>query len=121
MNRTLEAKAAGVGGLEGLCRRCGYAKSVGSLLVTLGGGAGGSHNHRRAAARGLWIFLSKEGDPDVSSDVAGGLAGCQVRFEVAVGDFERFLMVGKGASAATQECYVRHVQAMLAVLAMRRA
>jgi hypothetical protein len=52
----------------------------------------------------------------MSSDVAGGLAGCQVRFEVAVGDFERFLMVGKGASAATQQCYVRHVQAMLAEL-----
>jgi site-specific recombinase XerC len=52
----------------------------------------------------------------MSSDVAGGLAGCQVRFEVAVGDFERFLLVGKGASAATQQCYVRHVQAMLAEL-----
>lgn len=49
----------------------------------------------------------------MSSDVAGG---CQVRFEVAVGDFERFLLVGKGASAATQQCYVRHVQAMLAEL-----
>jgi site-specific recombinase XerD len=33
-----------------------------------------------------------------------------------VGDFERFLLVGKGASAATQQCYVRHVQAMLAEL-----
>jgi site-specific recombinase XerD len=49
----------------------------------------------------------------MSSDVAGG---CQVRFEVAVGDFERFLLVGKGASAATQQCCVRHVQAMLAEL-----
>jgi hypothetical protein len=38
----------------------------------------------------------------MSSDVAGG---CQVRFEVAVGDFERFLLVGKGASAATQQCW----------------
>ena len=47
----------------------------------------------------------------MSSDVAGG---CQVRFEVAVGDFERFLLVGKGASAATRQCYVRHVRAMLA-------
>jgi site-specific recombinase XerD len=50
----------------------------------------------------------------MSSDVAGGPAGCQVRFEVAVGDFERFLLVGKGASAATRQCYVRHVRAMLA-------
>ena len=33
-----------------------------------------------------------------------------------MGDFERFLLVGKGASAATQQCYVRHVQAMLAEL-----
>jgi hypothetical protein len=49
----------------------------------------------------------------MSSDVAGG---CQVRFEVAVGDFERFLLAGKGASTATQQCYVRHVQAMLAEL-----
>jgi hypothetical protein len=52
----------------------------------------------------------------MSSDVAGSRAGCQVRFEVAVGDFERFLMVGKGASVATQQCYVRHVRAMLAEL-----
>ena len=29
-------------------------------------------------------------------------------------DFERFLLVGKGASAATRQCYVRHVLAMLA-------
>ena len=41
--------------------------------------------------------------------------------EVAVGDFERFLLAGKGASAATQQCYLRHVQAMLAELATRRA
>jgi site-specific recombinase XerC len=50
----------------------------------------------------------------MSSDVAGGRAGCKIRFEVAVGDFERFLLVSKGASAATRQCYVRHVQAMLA-------
>jgi site-specific recombinase XerD len=50
----------------------------------------------------------------MSSDVAGGPAGSQVRFEVVVGDFERFLLVGKGASAATRQCYVRHVRAMLA-------
>jgi len=52
----------------------------------------------------------------MSSDGAGGRAGCQVRFEVAVGDFERFLLVGKGASAATRQCYGRHVRAMLAEL-----
>jgi hypothetical protein len=50
----------------------------------------------------------------MSGDVAGGPAGCQVRFEVAVGDFERFLLVGRGASTATRQCYVRHVRAMLA-------
>ena len=33
-----------------------------------------------------------------------------------MGDFERFLLVGKGASAATRQCYVRHVRAMLAEL-----
>jgi site-specific recombinase XerD len=49
----------------------------------------------------------------MSSDLGGGPAGCQVRFEVAVGDFERFLLVGKGASVATRQCYVRHVRAML--------
>jgi hypothetical protein len=50
----------------------------------------------------------------MSSDVAGGPAVGQVRFEVAVGDFERFLLVGKSASTATRQCYVRHVRAMLA-------
>ena len=49
----------------------------------------------------------------MSSDVAGGPAGCQVRFDVAVGDFERFLLVGRGASTATRQCYARH-RAMLA-------
>jgi site-specific recombinase XerC len=38
------------------------------------------------------------------------------RFEFALSDFERFLAVGKGASVATQECYVRHVRAMLTVV-----
>jgi hypothetical protein len=50
----------------------------------------------------------------MSSDVAGCPAGCQVRFEVAVDDFERFLLVGIAASPATRQCYVRHVRAMLA-------
>lgn len=50
----------------------------------------------------------------MSSDLAGGTGGCQVPVEVAVGDFGRFLLAGKGSSAATQECYVRHVRAMLA-------
>jgi site-specific recombinase XerD len=50
----------------------------------------------------------------MSSDLAGGTAGCRVRFEVAVSDFERFLLAGKGVSAATRQCYVRHVRAMLA-------
>jgi site-specific recombinase XerD len=50
----------------------------------------------------------------MSSDVAGGSTVYQVRFDVAVSDFERFLAAGKGASVATRECYVRHVRAMLA-------
>lgn len=33
---------------------------------------------------------------------------------MAVCDFGRFLLAGKGASAATRECYVRHVRTMLA-------
>ena len=37
-----------------------------------------------------------------------------VPVEVAVCDFGCFLLAGKGASAATRECYVRHVRAMLA-------
>lgn len=49
----------------------------------------------------------------MSSDLAGGTGGCRVRVEVAVSDFERFLLAGKGMSAATRECYVRHVRAML--------
>lgn len=49
----------------------------------------------------------------MSSDVAGGAVGSRVRFEVAIGDFERFLLVGKGVSATTRECYVRHVRSML--------
>ena len=40
--------------------------------------------------------------------------GCRVRVEVAVSDFERFLLAGKGVSAATRECYVRHVRVMFA-------
>ena len=43
--------------------------------------------------------------------VAGGR---QVRLELAVNDFERFLSAGKGLSVATRECYVRHVLALLA-------
>jgi site-specific recombinase XerD len=50
----------------------------------------------------------------VSSDLAGGTGGCRVPVEAAVCDFRRFLLAGKGASAATRECYVRHVRAMLA-------
>jgi site-specific recombinase XerD len=49
-----------------------------------------------------------------SSDGSGG---CRVRLEVAVGDFERFLVAGKGVSAATRECYVRHVRPFLAEVA----
>jgi len=49
----------------------------------------------------------------MSSDVAGVVVGCRVRVEVAISDFERFLLVGKGVSAATRECYLRHVRAML--------
>ena len=50
----------------------------------------------------------------MSSDLAGGTVGCRVRVEVAVSGFERFLLAGKGVSAATRECYVRHVRVMLA-------
>ena len=50
----------------------------------------------------------------MSSDLAGGTGGCRVPVEVAVCDFGRFLLADKGASAATRECYVRHVRAMLA-------
>jgi site-specific recombinase XerD len=50
----------------------------------------------------------------MNSAVTGGSAGCKVRFEVAVSDFEQFLLAGKGASVATRECYVRHVRVMLA-------
>jgi site-specific recombinase XerD len=50
----------------------------------------------------------------VSSDLAAGTGGCRVPVEVALCDFGRFLLSGKGASAATRECYVRHVRAMLA-------
>jgi integrase/recombinase XerD len=49
----------------------------------------------------------------MNSDVVGGAVGSRVRFEVAIGGFERFLLVGKGVSAATRECYVRHVRSML--------
>lgn len=52
----------------------------------------------------------------MSSDGAGGVVGCRVRFEVAISDFDRFLLVGKGVSAGTRECYVRHVRAMLSAL-----
>jgi site-specific recombinase XerD len=50
----------------------------------------------------------------MSSDLVGATVGCRIRFEVAVSDFERFLLAGKGASVATRQCYVRHVRAMLA-------
>ena len=38
-----------------------------------------------------------------------GCGGRQLRLEVAVSDFERFLTAGKGVSDTTRECYVRHV------------
>jgi site-specific recombinase XerD len=50
----------------------------------------------------------------VSIDFAGGTVECRVRVEVAVSGFERFLLAGKGVSAATRECYIRHVRVMLA-------
>lgn len=43
--------------------------------------------------------------------------GCRIEVEVAVGDFERFLVSGKGVSAATRECYVRHVRRFLTEVA----
>jgi hypothetical protein len=53
------------------------------------------------------------------SDLAGTV-GCRVRLEVGVNDFERFLLVGKGVSAATRECFVRHARRCLPRSATRR-
>jgi len=38
-----------------------------------------------------------------------GCGGRQLRLELAVNDFERFLTADKGVSVTTRECYVRHV------------
>jgi len=43
--------------------------------------------------------------------------GRRIRLEVATGDFERFLMTGKGVSPATRECYARHVVPFLTEMA----
>jgi integrase/recombinase XerD len=42
--------------------------------------------------------------------------GCRVPLEVAVGEFECFLTVGKGVSVATRECYLRFVRGFLGQL-----
>jgi site-specific recombinase XerC len=49
----------------------------------------------------------------MSSDSAGGSVGRRVPLDSAIKEFERFLLVSKGVSVVTQECYVRHVRAML--------
>ena len=50
----------------------------------------------------------------MSSDSAGGSVGRRVPLDSAINEFERFLLVSKGVSVVTRECYVRHVRAMLA-------
>ena len=50
----------------------------------------------------------------MSSDSAGGSGGRRVPLDSAINEFERFLLVSKGVSVVTRECYVRHVRAMLA-------
>lgn len=54
-----------------------------------------------------FLVIEKEGDTSVNS--SDGCGGCQLRMEVAVSDFERFLTADKGVSVATRECYARHV------------
>ena len=49
----------------------------------------------------------------MSSDSAGGSVGRRVPLDSAIKEFERFLLVSKGVSVVTRECYVRHVRAML--------
>lgn len=49
----------------------------------------------------------------MSSDSAGGSVGRRVPLDSAINEFERFLLVSKGVSVVTRECYVRHVRAML--------
>jgi hypothetical protein len=56
--------------------------------------------------------LQKEGIASMGS--SDGSGGGRVGLEVAVGDFECFLVAGKGVSAAMRECYVRHVRPFLA-------
>jgi site-specific recombinase XerC len=54
-----------------------------------------------------FLVIQKEGDTSMSS--SDGSGGRQLRLELALNDFERFLAADKGLSAATRECYVRHV------------
>jgi len=49
-----------------------------------------------------------------SSDCSGRR---RIRVEAAAGDFERFLITRKGVSAATRECYLRHVVSFLTEMA----
>lgn len=49
-----------------------------------------------------------------------GPSACRVRMEIAVGEFERFLVAGKGVSAVTRQCYVRHVTTFLIEVARLR-
>jgi site-specific recombinase XerD len=50
----------------------------------------------------------------MSSDCAGGSVGRRVPLDSAINEFERFLLVSKGVSVVTRDCYVRYVRAMLA-------
>jgi len=51
-----------------------------------------------------FLVVQKEGDTSVNSSV--GCGGRQLRLELAVNDFERFLTADKGVSVITRECYV---------------
>jgi site-specific recombinase XerD len=62
-----------------------------------------------------FLVVQKEGDTSVDS--SDGSGGRRIRLEVAAGDFERFLVAGKGVSAATRECYLRHVVPFVTELA----
>jgi site-specific recombinase XerD len=62
-----------------------------------------------------FLLGQKEGDSSVNSSDCPG--GCRIRVEAAAGDFECFLMTGKGVSVATRECYVRHVVPFLTEVA----
>jgi hypothetical protein len=66
-----------------------------------------------------FLVIHKEGDSSLNSSV--GCGGRQLRLELAVNDFERFLTADKGVSVTTRECYVRHVLPFLTEVGGRPA